>query len=341
MQNWEKIFNRRGEVDKLNANLAAALAHCPSWEAFGWAFRCVECHIASGSYKPGDGYAWHSHREYQMEIPLAGAFEFISAGGKKILLRPGRALIIPWKFAHRWECLRPGPMLGISLELLPSTKSIGQDGWLIDDVALISFSKLAPNVVEFIRSAIDSAHPAFRSKVIASRLFLLLAGILEPLFPKKDATEGVMDGKVLEVRGREAVGQILKHLEHNLGATVNLSQIAREVGLSGRHLHRLFLKHVGESLHDHLLKMRLDQARRLLMEKGKKTLIKEIAYQCGFNSLAYFSNSFRRTFGVSPTALLSQETTFKSSFTVMSHADPKEAPGPTRKRRGSKTEGIG
>lgn len=329
MQDWAKILRNRTTATRLNASLAASLAHCLSLEAGGWNFRCVECHVATGTYPTGFGYDWHSHNEYQIEIAVAGAFEFTTAQSGRIVLRPGRAIVIPWKMAHRWRCLKPGVMVGISLELLPTPESIRRDGWLIDGIRPVANSSIKLKVDDLIKAGLDSRHPTFRSKITASRVFLLLAAILEELLPQGGDQRDDPAPVPLETRGREVVGWILRHLDDHLGAAISLTEIAREVGISSRHVHRLFLRHVGKSLHDYLLERRLEKARLLLGEKNRKMQVKEIAFTCGFNSLAYFSNSFRKAYGVAPSALLLDEVSLKSGFTVKSHTSPDEAAGPS------------
>lgn len=50
----------------------------------------------------------------------------------------------------------------------------------------------------------------------------------------------------------------------------------------------------------YILKLRLDYAAQLLLERPDKTVV-QIASDSGFSSSAYFSNCFRQHFGLSPT----------------------------------------
>jgi AraC-like DNA-binding protein len=49
-----------------------------------------------------------------------------------------------------------------------------------------------------------------------------------------------------------------------------------------------------------LNELRLGKAARLLAMTTKR--ISDIAFECGFNDLSYFNRSFRRRFGLTPTA---------------------------------------
>lgn len=330
MKDWAKLLSRPEIVGRVNRNLTSSLAHCWSLEAAGWSFRCAECHISTGTYAPGFGYDWHSHHEYQIEVVLAGAFEFETPTAQKILLRRGQSIIIPWKLAHRWKCRSRGAMMGLSLELLPTPESIRRDGWLIDRVESIGPSMIKLRSEELMTAATDTLHPTFQPKVVASRVFLLLAALMEKLFPEQVAAPQ-SPAQAADARGREVVGWVAKYLEENISGDIRLAEIAREVNLSGRHLHRLFVKHVGKSLHEYLLEHRLEKARQMLLHSGRKALVKEIAFSCGFNSLAYFSNSFRKAYGVAPSALLSQDVLLKQRFTLFLHSNPAEAAGPAQR----------
>lgn len=333
MQNWSKIFRINRNVARLNANLAGSLARCPTLDAGGWNFRCVECHVATGTYPSGFEARWHSHAEYQIEIAVSGVFEFNTTKSKTIIIKPGRAVVIPWKMAHRWKCIKSGVMVGVSLELLPTPMSIQRNGWLIEDIRYVSNAPIRLKVDDMIKAALDDGDRSIHSKVTACRLFLVLAEIMEELFPSRETERHEPTKIAAETRGRETVGRVVRHLDEHLEANINLTEIAREVGMSGRHVHRLFLKHVGKSLHDYLLERRLERARTLLTEHGSKMHIKEIAFSCGFNSLAYFSNSFRKVYGVAPSSLLLAEVSLKSGATLKFHGSPVEASGPAAERK--------
>ena len=49
----------------------------------------------------------------------------------------------------------------------------------------------------------------------------------------------------------------------------------------------------------YVLKQRIDKARYLIITTDKK--ISDIANECGFNDMSYFSKTFKRYFKVSPT----------------------------------------
>jgi AraC family transcriptional regulator of adaptative response / DNA-3-methyladenine glycosylase II len=86
------------------------------------------------------------------------------------------------------------------------------------------------------------------------------------------------------------------------GASVE--DLASRVGVGSRHLHRLFVRHVGASPIAVAQTRRLHFAKRLLDETHLSMM--EIALAAGFGSLRRFNDAFRETYGKSPRELRRQ-----------------------------------
>jgi AraC-like DNA-binding protein len=76
-------------------------------------------------------------------------------------------------------------------------------------------------------------------------------------------------------------------------------KLAAEAGLSERYVNEL-LYEAGASFTTRLNELRLRKAAELLTLTPRR--ISDIAFECGFNDLSYFNRSFRRRFGLTPTA---------------------------------------
>ncbi|OQA79244.1 MAG: HTH-type transcriptional activator Btr [Lentisphaerae bacterium ADurb.Bin242] len=79
-----------------------------------------------------------------------------------------------------------------------------------------------------------------------------------------------------------------------------IGELAREAGYSPRFIQTVFRKAVGTTPKEYLIRIRLEEAVKFLSED--KYSIKEIASLSGFRCPHYFTNSFRKHFGCSPTA---------------------------------------
>jgi AraC-like DNA-binding protein len=78
---------------------------------------------------------------------------------------------------------------------------------------------------------------------------------------------------------------------------LSAAQVAAAVGISERHLSRIFAAD-GTSIPRHILARRLELARTLLCDAaGPARPVADIAARCGFTSATYFSHAFLRHFG--------------------------------------------
>ena len=87
--------------------------------------------------------------------------------------------------------------------------------------------------------------------------------------------------------------------DHLRDPTLDTDSIATGVGLSARHIQRLF---TAQSQHvmEWVWQERLDGCYRSLMQPASEVSISDIAYAWGFSSSAHFSRAFRYRYGASP-----------------------------------------
>ncbi|WP_196893445.1 helix-turn-helix transcriptional regulator [Aureivirga marina] len=89
-----------------------------------------------------------------------------------------------------------------------------------------------------------------------------------------------------------------EYLNDNFREKITLDIISRDIGISKYYLHRLFREINKNTPLDYLTTIRLEHAKNRL--KSTKETIFEVAVNCGFDNTAYFSNSFKRYIGYSP-----------------------------------------
>jgi AraC-like DNA-binding protein len=111
-------------------------------------------------------------------------------------------------------------------------------------------------------------------------------------------------------------------LDGNLHGRLNLSDIARECGLSSSYFARAFKVSTGGTPHRWLAQRRLDKASDLL--RNSSLTLKEIAIACGFSDQAHFSRTFSKAKGMPPAAWR-RNITLTPSFS-MHQVSPKFRP---------------
>jgi LacI family transcriptional regulator len=98
----------------------------------------------------------------------------------------------------------------------------------------------------------------------------------------------------------ELVAQALRYVSTRLGERLSVAQIAAAVLVSPRLLQMRFDKALGRSISQEIRRLRLESAKRMLVEKDRR--ISEIAEQAGFVNAIRMNEVFRRELGTTPGA---------------------------------------
>ena len=105
---------------------------------------------------------------------------------------------------------------------------------------------------------------------------------------------------VKPVYSRDAViSEVVAYIRENYRTNITLSQLAEMHFISPEHLSRSFKKETNFGFNEFITLVRLHQAESLLENRGNMS-IAEVAYACGFNDSNYFSDKFKRAYGMSP-----------------------------------------
>ena len=83
--------------------------------------------------------------------------------------------------------------------------------------------------------------------------------------------------------------------------TLTINEVAQAAGLSKSALSRRFKNALGVSFKTYLNQLRISKARQLISDEGYN--VTEACYAVGYNDTAYFSRTFRRIEGKSPSRL--------------------------------------
>nr|WP_136252828.1 AraC family transcriptional regulator [Ningiella ruwaisensis] len=101
-----------------------------------------------------------------------------------------------------------------------------------------------------------------------------------------------------------AIKAPVEYIRKNFHQDINIEELAKLAFLSVSALERRFKKYLSKTPKQFLNEIRLENARRLLIETQQP--IMEIAYQCGFSEHSYFSKQFKALFGILPSQLRKQ-----------------------------------
>ncbi|MGE4292891.1 MAG: GyrI-like domain-containing protein [Desulfovibrio sp.] len=97
---------------------------------------------------------------------------------------------------------------------------------------------------------------------------------------------------------QERILKVLRHIQEHLDRETGVEELARLACFSQAHFHRFFKGMLGESLGEHIRRLRLERsALRLLITEQS---VMDLALDAGYDTPEAFSRSFRRMFGASP-----------------------------------------
>jgi AraC-like DNA-binding protein len=186
-----------------------------------------------------------------------------------VIYRPNGALLHP-------ERLSP--------YLQPSREELGERRyWQLSDEALFN-----------VKPLLEALNRESRRDDVASNL--MAESLLVQLFVTLWRDRFAADGGQLSLRGRLAM--VLRYLRQNCTESIDLEEVAQRFGYSSRNFRRVFREATATTPHDYLVKLRLGRAMQAL--RRSEVSITEVALASGFGDGNYFSYTFRKQTGMSP-----------------------------------------
>ena len=96
----------------------------------------------------------------------------------------------------------------------------------------------------------------------------------------------------------ERILRVLTHIQAHLDTTLDLPELARVACFSSFHFHRIFAAMTGETIADHVRRLRLERAALELRAGGSPVI--QVALAAGYEAHAAFTRAFKSAYGVSP-----------------------------------------
>ncbi len=96
----------------------------------------------------------------------------------------------------------------------------------------------------------------------------------------------------------ERILRVLTHIQEHLDGVLDLEELARVACFSSFHFHRIFAAMTGETIADHVRRLRLERA-AMELRSGAKQVI-QVALDAGYEAHEAFTRAFKAAYGVSP-----------------------------------------
>jgi AraC-like DNA-binding protein len=245
----------------------------------------------------------HTHSFYEVCYVFAGKGMF-TIGGAVHEVRKGQVFIAKPGEAHEIIANRSDP-LGIyfwaySLESESAASEFGEVDALMTAFgqSTLPVSDRAESMEQtclLLTEESATRRPGYPTAVSALMQKLLLdcarAVVTEPIAAEKPDPP-------LRSAAQSVVLAAKHYLRDNLHRPIGLRDAAAQLGLSERHVTRLFLAETGKTVIDFLIDLRMERATRMLMEHQQP--IKQIAAAVGYPDVRYFTSLFHKRVGVTP-----------------------------------------
>jgi AraC-like DNA-binding protein len=247
-------------------------------------------------------FQWHHHPEYELTLTLNSrgqrfVGDAIGDYGDGDLVLVGPNLPHTWASRDRIDPAAPhralvmwfhpdwaAPLVGLLAELRPV-------GDLLDRARRgLQFSPEAADTVRPLIEAIFERPAADRLSGLIDVLRQLALAPATPLSSPRlvQAPSG----------SRTRIDRVLDHIHVHYAEGISIPTLAEIAALSPSGLHRLFRRHIHQTITDYVMRLRIGEACALLSGTGRP--IAHIAEEVGYDSLANFNRQFKALKAMTP-----------------------------------------
>jgi len=238
-------------------------------------------------FAPGLRLDPHDHATASVAVVLRGGWAGELDRRDSTLQRGDTVLVTPAGARH-WNAFFPSETEVVVVELEPERSRLGPAyRSLLSEPATLhqrGLGGLATRLAAELRA--PDAHSSLLSEGLALELLATVARVASG--ERGSARPGWLD------RAEEC-------LRAGLGRGWTLEALSAEVEVEPTRLVRAFRRHLDTTPADYLRHLRVDEARRLLLDTERP--VAEIALETGFSDQSHLTRVFRRSLGETPAAL--------------------------------------
>ena len=233
-------------------------------------------------------HSHHNHEEFEIYYMVSGKCSYFIED-KICEVLPGDIVIIPENVIHRTKYSNE-PHVRLLIEC--SGKFIPKEA----------------------REKLRSLYYVYRNPGVSAELLSMLKRIEREYKNPDEFSEEAIKAELrlfiyTMVRNKNALGEaetknsliesVVGYVKENFSQDITLSSVAKAHFVSPEHLSRTFKKETEFGFNEYLTLVRLRYAEARLKSRSGESISK-IAYDAGFNDSNYFSDKFKKAYGVSP-----------------------------------------
>ena len=249
-----------------------------------------------GKHAITDVFNWHKNIEI---IYITGGEGAVRNGTEDMAARTGDLFVVNSNDFHQVKS-----QTGIDFSYMIIDESFCAENGIRTAELLFERRPCAPETIalylaagEAVDAVTESADPTALPRARLSVLALLIRLCEQHAIPRTKERKKATSAE-------EYVKTTITHLADHFAEPQSLDELAALSGISKHHLARLFKEYTGESVFSHLTRLRLRHAESVLREGASVT---EAALRSGFESVSYFSRTYKKLCGRAPSALKIKE----------------------------------
>ena len=260
------------------------------------------------------GFPLHWHPEYEIIVPISGSMD-INIDGEIYKVKEGVAVFINSKSLHSMASVMTGDdkfwaIVFSENFLFPSVTDPVYEKYIIPlhKTYMKDYTKAFPVILgdteSWQKEIIDSlnnmrkTYLAFNKDDSGAGFELKVRSVLLSLFFEFIRHDAFITVCTAQSNKTEVVREVLQIIQNNFTENIKINQLAREMNSSPEYFCRYFKSLVGTSPKGYLLDYRLNEAKKQL--QINESSITNIAYNCGFSDINYFSRLFKKKYDMTP-----------------------------------------
>jgi AraC-like DNA-binding protein len=255
---------------------------------------------------PWERNAWNIHPEYEIHL-IRNAAGIALVGDHIGPFEPGHLTIVGSGLPHDWvTATAPGEVIrGRDIVLQFDPERVRRAAGMLPELGHIEpFLTLALRGLAFhgetrrqgaaILDDMGQTHGLDRLSLLLRLLHVLASSTEYEVLSSEGFTPN------LDPATRDIIQRVLLHVFENFTTDVKLADLAEIAGMSESAFSRFFKKNSGNSFTDHLTRLRINKACKLLADSDMP--VTDICFEVGYANISNFNRNFRHQRGVTPSA---------------------------------------
>lgn len=271
-----------------------------------------DCPLESGKVKlapiRNDFNIIHWHTQFQLNYVESGSIEVFSLNGNTSV-HEGEIYIVPPEEVHGIRVTTQATTwtdLVFSPELVTVPEGHFFHNAFIKPLreGTLRFPRLLspgdPHYSQVLEPMLKILNTSKNSPDYKSQVFLQAIALCLALLPMCSIADPSDPNPLTGVRGNDAVKICTSFIGRNYYRQITLQELADLVHLHPNYLCRLFKEYSGQTIFEYLTSIRVSYASQFIRRYDKP--LRQIAEECGFNSMSYFNKKFKEHHGLTPYA---------------------------------------